>query len=411
MKIAFLCWEFPPRVFGGLGTYAQYMVQELAARGHDLTVWTADPERRLPACERRDAVEVRRIPGFDATPAFPHVVTDELRGWGGFFNDLLVYNAQTAAALIDDPDADIISVQDWLSAMAGLIAAQQQRPVVFHVHSAEWGRRPDGGSPAVRYWEAHLAHLAQAVVTVSEAMRDDLAAHGWDASKVTAIWNGVDPERYGPDRVPRRAVRALRRRYGLVANQAMVLFVGRLEWFKGVVPLVECLPSVVAQHPELRLVILGRGELETALEQRVHALGMEHHVRLRYEFVPEEERMLHFAACDLAVFPSLYEPFGIVSLEAMAMAKPVVAGARGVVGFREQVIAHGPEQTGLHVNGADPADIAWGLNEALSDRERLRQWGTRGRRRVLESFTWKAAAARTEALYQRVLAVQRGGAA
>lgn len=71
---------------------------------------------------------------------------------------------------------------------------------------------------------------------------------------------------------------------------------------------------------------------------------------------------MHYAASDVCIFPSVYEPFGIVSLEAMAMEKPVVVGARGVVGFREQVLSSGPDQNGVHVNGEDPADIAWGIN-------------------------------------------------
>lgn len=87
-------------------------------------------------------------------------------------------------------------------------------------------------------------------------------------------------------------------------------------------------------------------------------------------WVPEEERILHYAAADLCVFPSVYEPFGIVSLEAMAMAKPVVVGAHGVVGFREQIISSGPDQNGIHVNDENAADIAWGVKEVLKDSER-----------------------------------------
>jgi glycogen synthase len=149
-------------------------------------------------------------------------------------------------------------------------------------------------------------------------------------------------------------------------------------------------------------VVLGKGELEEPVRQRVRDLGLEANVHLRYEFVPEDERIAHYAASDLTVFPSTYEPFGIVTLEAMAMGKPAVAGARGTVGFREQVVPSGPGQTGLHVDGAAAGDIAWGLIEALRDRERLRSWGENGRRRVLESFTWDQAARKTLAVYEAV---------
>jgi glycosyltransferase involved in cell wall biosynthesis len=126
-------------------------------------------------------------------------------------------------------------------------------------------------------------------------------------------------------------------------------------------------------------------------------------VEYRPEFVSEEERILHYAASDLCVFPSIYEPFGIVSLEAMSMGKPVVVGAKGVVGFREQVMPAGPEQNGVHVDGGNPVDIAWGLKEVLTDPQRAKIWGENGRKRVLEYFTWRKAAEQTIDVYKSFL--------
>jgi glycosyltransferase involved in cell wall biosynthesis len=105
----------------------------------------------------------------------------------------------------------------------------------------------------------------------------------------------------------------------------------------------------------------------------------------------------------VCIFPSTYEPFGIVSLEAMAMEKPVVVGARGVVGFKEQVISRGVDQTGVHINGEDPADIAWGINLTLSNPEKAKNWGENGRRRVLEYFTWRKVAEQTIKIYESLL--------
>jgi len=124
-------------------------------------------------------------------------------------------------------------------------------------------------------------------------------------------------------------------------------------------------------------------------------------VKLSFEFISEEERIRHYAASDVCVFPSTYEPFGIVSLEAMSMAKPVVVGARGVVGFAEQVIPNGPQKCGLHVNGGDPNDIAWGLNEALHNDAEAKAWGENGRKRVLDTFTWDKAVAETLKVYEK----------
>jgi len=119
--------------------------------------------------------------------------------------------------------------------------------------------------------------------------------------------------------------------------------------------------------------------------------------------VPEEERIAHYASCDVAVFPSLYEPFGIVSLEAMSMEKPVVVGATGVSGMREVVVPSGPDQCGFHINPSDPGDIAWGITSALEDYNRKIQFGQKGRKRVLETFSWDVAAKRTIQLYSELI--------
>ncbi len=406
MNIAFHCWEFPPTIVGGLGTYAQWITTALADRGHELYVWTPEHTAWRPSVPPVDSkcVRVRRVPLFDATPLFPYVISDELRSWGRFFSDLLVFNLQAAAQTRLTEGLEIIAIQDWLSGMAGLILAGERRlPVVFHVHSTEWGRQPGGGAPAVHHFEGALAYAADGIVTVSHAMKEDMAAHGWDASKIFVVWNGVDPERYRPGAASPEQVAALRQRYGIASGDQVIFYIGRLTPVKGALQLVEALPRVFARFPAARLVILGVGELEEPIARRVRELGIQERVTLRYEFVTEDERIAHYALADLAVFPSTYEPFGIVCLEAMAMGKPVVVGARGVVGFREQVISHGPGQTGLHVNGHDPADIAWGIGEALRDPARMAQWGANGRRRVLEHFTWRHAAERTEAIYQELI--------
>ena len=405
MKIGFHCWEFPPTIVGGLGTYAQSIVPALADLGHELHVWAPEQPgwRASVPPIRSERVHERRIPLFDATPAFPYVVTDELRAWGRFFSDIFTYNVLAAAETRQVDGMDVIAIQDWLSGIAGLILANERRvAVVFHVHSTEWGRQPGGGAPAVHHFEGALGYHADAVITVSEAMREDLVAHGWNADKVFAVWNGVDPERYRPGAISDDRAGALRQTYAIGRDEPVILFVGRMTQVKGVRQLVEAMPRVLAENPKARLIILGVGELEGPVAERVRELGLEDRVTLRYEFVEERERIAHYQMCDVAVFPSTYEPFGIVCLEAMAMAKAVVVGARGVVGFREQVVPGGKGQTGVHVDANRASDIAWGLNEALRDPARARAWGARARQRVLDHFTWTHAAAATEAVYKEV---------
>jgi len=404
MNIGFHCWEFPPTIVGGLGTYAQCVTQALAALRQQLYVWAPEqtwPHSVPPVESRR--VRVSRLPLFDATPAFPYVVNDEMQAWGRFFSDVWLFNLLATAETRQTEGLDLVAIQDWLSAPAGLILAQERQvPIVFHVHSTEWGRQPERGAATVHHFEGALGHHADAVITVSEAMREDLTAHGWNAAKVHAVWNGVDPERYRPDAVAPERIAAVRGLYGIAPDEQMVLFVGRMTPVKGVHTLIEAMPEVVAHQPRAKLVVLGRGELEQPVRDRVRQLGLEENVCLRYEFIPEDDRIAHYAASDLTVFPSTYEPFGIVTLEAMAMGKPSVVSARGVVGLREQIVPSGRGQTGIHVDGAAAGDIAWGLLEALRDPEQLRQWGANGRQRVLDTFTWEHAARKTLDVYKRV---------
>jgi glycosyltransferase involved in cell wall biosynthesis len=216
------------------------------------------------------------------------------------------------------------------------------------------------------------------------------------------VWNGVDPEKYNPERCNPEEVQKIREKYGVCPDEQMVLFLGRLTWVKGVRNLVQAMPLILKEYPKTKLVILGKGEEQHDIVETASRLGVENNVRCCFEFVPEKERILHYAASDLCVFPSTYEPFGIVSLEAMSMAKPIVVGASGVVGFKEQVISSGHEQTGVHVNGNNPEDIAWGIKLVLSDRERAKKWGENGRRRVLQYFTWRKAAEQTLQIYQNL---------
>lgn len=406
MKIGFHCWEFPPTIVGGLGTYAQCITQALAAQRNQLVVWTPDqtgwPHSVPPVVN--DRIRVRRIPLFDATPSFPYVMGPEASSWGRFFSDIYTYNLLAAADTRQTAGLELVAIQDWLSGPAGLILAHEHRlPLVFHVHSAEWGRQPGGGSPMVQHFEGALGYAADAVITVSEAMRNDLIAHGWDANKIHAVWNGVDPERYRPDAVSPERAQAVRASYGIGTDDLMLLYVGRMTQVKGVRQMVAAMSEVLAAQPQAHLVILGRGEEEGPVRELVSSLGLERHVHLRYEFVTEEERIAHYAACDLAVFPSTYEPFGIVSLEAMAMGKPAVVGAKDVVGFREQIVSEGPNQCGVHVDAANAADIAWGIKAALADRDQLHAWGAAGRQRVLDHFTWAHAARKTLEVYRQAV--------
>jgi glycogen(starch) synthase len=409
LRIGFFIWEYPPSLVGGLGTYAEYITQEFIDIGHDVCVFTLN-RGGLKTREILKGVEVHRPLIADASNVFPFFVVDDLKKWGTnikMFNDLFIYNILSATKFLnglikkEKYNFDVVCVHDWLSSIAGLVIKNESKiPVVFHVHSTEWGRSGGQGSEVVSHLESAMAQKADKIITVSYAMQQDLIRHGWPQAKISPVWNGVDAERYNPHNVNKEDVKAIRERYGIPEGWNMILFIGRLTWVKGVRNLLMGMPLVLKEYPNTKLVILGKGEEQTDIVETADRLEIKENVVYRFDFVPEDERILHYAAADVCVFPSTYEPFGIVSLEAMALEKPIVVGARGVVGFREQVISTGTDQNGVHVNGEDPSDIAWGLKQVLRDPDKARNWGENGRKRVLAFFTWRKVADETVRIYE-----------
>jgi len=411
VKIGFFVSEYPPQIVGGLGTYAEYITHELVKLGHDVTLFTLNTGG-LKTKEDMDGVSVHRPMIVDASNIFPIFVTNDLLRWGKnirFFSDTVIYNVLSASKLInglirkEGYTCDLVCVHDWLSSVAGMITKNETKiPVVFHVHSTEWGRSGGQGSEVVSGLESEMARQADGIVTVSYSMRDDLIRHGWAEPKIHVVWNGVDPEKYNPSNCKAEDVAKIREKYGIPTDWNFLLFVGRLTWVKSIRNLVQALPMVLKDFPKTKLVILGKGEEQKDILEMAERLGIKQNLICRFEFVPEEERILHYAASDVCIFPSVYEPFGIVSLEAMAMEKPIVVGANGVVGFREQVIPSGQGQTGIHVNGEEPSDIAWGIKATLQDPQKAKSWGENGRKRVLEFFTWQKVAEQTIKIYESI---------
>jgi glycogen(starch) synthase len=412
LRIGFFVWEYPPSLVGGLGTYAQNMAPKLVRMGHDVSVFTMN-RGGLPTREVLEGVDVHRPLVMDFTKGLSLIVSDGLNRWGSglrFFSDIMVYNTLSASKFLNQLVAeehakfDLICYHDWLSALGGMTVQQNLKlPSVFHVHSTEWGRTNGQGSEVVSNIESAASESADRIITVSNVMKEDLQTHGWPKNKIDVVWNGVNPNVYDPARIKAGEAEALRAKYGIAPDDKMMLFVGRLSPVKGIISLIQAMPDIIKRQPKAKLVVLASGELEREVVSLVEGLGLSSAVKLRLEFVAEELRILHYAASDLCIFPSTYEPFGIVTLEAMSMGKPVVAGARGVVGFVEQVIPHGPDRCGVHVNGADPGDIAWGVDEALKDPDAAKVWGANGRRRVQEYFTWDRAVAETLKVYRRAI--------
>ncbi len=412
--MAVLVYEYPPKIVGGLGTYAAEITRKFVLMDNDVTVFTMnDDAGNLPTREIWRGIEIHRPLHIDISDSLPDVVAEDIKKWGrgsNLFSKILVYNYLSASKLVNELirkeniKYDIVVAHDWLSAIGGITVKKEVGlPLAFHVHSTEKGRTFGNGSEVVSNIELHCGMAADLIVTVSYAMKEELTKLGFPKDKIQVCYNGVDPQKYNPEEIDKEQIKKIREFYGIKDDELMILFIGRLVGVKGVDKLIMAMPHILQKTPKARLVIVGLGDLQEYLVNLVKITKMDSYIKFRFDFVPEEERILHYAACNVAVFPSLYEPFGIVVLEAMSMEKPVVVGAANVSGMREIVICCGEEQCGYHVNPSDPSDIAWGINNALETPEKMMWLGKNGRRRVLSEFTWDKVAERTLEVYDKII--------
>ncbi len=414
MKIAVFVYEYPPKIVGGLGTYAAEITRKFVLMDHDVTVFTMnDDQGSLPTREIWRGIEIHRPYHIDISDSLPDVIAEDIKKWGRglhLFGKLMVYNYLSASKLINElikkegMKYDIVIAHDWLSVMGGVTVKRETGlPLAFHVHSTEKGRTLGGGSSVVSNIESRGGQMADLVVTVSYAMKDELIGLGFPKEKIQVSYNGVDPQKYNPQNVSKEQIKKIREKYDIKDDELMILFLGRLVAVKGVDKLIMALPHIVQKLPKVKLVVVGVGDQQEYMMNLTRTMRLEAYVKFCFDFIPEEERIAHYAACDLAVFPSYYEPFGIVALEAMSMEKPVVVGAAGVSGMREIVICCGDEQCGYHIDPNNPTDIAWGVVSALENPEKRVWLGKNGRKRVLAEFTWTRIAEKTIELYQKII--------
>jgi len=406
MRLAYFVWEYPPRLIGGLGTYAAEITRKFAEQGHEVIVFTMNEEDKLLTKEEvAKGIQVHRPMVADASNIFPVFVDEELRRWGKgfkFFSDVLTYNVLSANKYVNevckDLECDIIVSHDWLSAIAGSISKQNTSlPFVQHFHSTEYGRSGGGGSSTIKNLEYSVAQQADLVITVSYSMREELNFLKYPAQKVRVVWNGVDEKKCDISRYPKAKRDEWREKLGISEKDKVILFTGRLTWVKGVDSLIRAMPAILAKLPNTKLVLLGRGEMYDELKTMVAQLGVSNDVIFINKWVDESERLLMYASANLVCAPSRYEPFGIVSLEAMSMKKPVLVGYGGL---REAVIEG---QHGLYCDPNNPQNIAEQALKMLMNEEMAKRFGENGRRRVEEYFTWDKVARDTIALYETLL--------
>jgi glycogen synthase len=390
MRVAVLSWEYPPRVHGGLGRHVHAVCRELLRIGHDVHVVTTD-HPRAPAKTTAEGVIVHRVrPAASAWPA-PGWPPDE---WLAEVHRFDVALRRTALHLVGDGGFDVVHAHDWMVGAAGAhVAARMGLPLVVTIHATERGRHQGWLPGPLNRWidgrERELAAGAAEVIVCSRAMAEQVAAH-LGRRDVHVVANGVD--------VPARASR-VHTGVGRPGQQGggRLLFVGRLEHEKGVHVLLHALQRLRDTGRPVRLAIAGEGTQRAALEALAQRLRLRRSSTFLGFCDPPVLAALRDAS-HVAVVPSLYEPFGLVALEAMAAGTPLVATRTG--GLAE-LVRDGED--GLLVPPEEPDLLAGAIARVLDDPVLAGALRSAGRRRATVA-TWQVAARRTEEVYAQAVA-------
>ena len=399
MKALLLTKEYPPNVYGGAGMHVAELTRALRGRiGLEIRTFG----------DQHEEADGWRVRGYRAGPPAAAGDTMAEPAWDAFARDL--------AMAMDPTDADLVHCHTWYTHLGGLLVQRARSvPLVITVHSLEplrpWKREQLGAGYDLSSWVERTAlEAADAVVAVSQGTREDVLGHFTvDPERVHVIHNGIDADFFAPD-----PATDVLERHGVDPATPYVLFVGRITRQKGIVHLVRAIPHL---DPGIG-VVLAAGqpdtpELAAEVEAGVVAAQRE---RGNVVWIPEmlsreEIRQLYSHAAAF-VCPSVYEPFGITNLEAMACGRPVVATA---VGGIVEVVVDG--ETGMLVpvefrpdepeTPADPdqfaADLARAINTLLADPMRASAMGAAGRQRAVERFSWSAIADRTVTLYEQLV--------
>ncbi|MDM7913333.1 MAG: glycosyltransferase family 4 protein, partial [Methanotrichaceae archaeon] len=309
MKIAYFSTEYPPLIYGGLGVYVDNISRELALLGQRISVFTWG-DGIAKKYEELNGVEAFRETPVSMRDGLLIFLSNQTRAWGDgldFLLDLISYNQLSVSKALEEGPYDLCVAQDWLGLPAAMAAREKGIPMIYHVHGLEIGRSSNP-NPQLIELEMKGAEMADMVITVSEAMKQQLEELGVPEEKIRTCYHGVDADLFDPDRADPKKLRALRKKYGFGDEDQIILFVGRLEPVKGVAQLLQAMPLVVEKHPKARLLIVGKGSLEALAKEMTEQSGV---VTLVTDFLNPVEKMYHYALADLCVFPSHYEPFGI----------------------------------------------------------------------------------------------------
>lgn len=404
MRVGLMTREYPPHVYGGAGVHVEYLSRELARKIEvEVHCWG----------DQHEDIDDLHIRGRKP----PYGVTDGVEAKWKTAVDAMALNL---AQMKELGSIDIVHTHTWYVSMAGFLAKKLYNiPFVLTTHSLEplraWKAEQLGTGYAMSSWMERTAILdADAVIAVSNGTKADIlrAYPEVDPAKVHVIYNGIDLDEYRKTADTSALVR-----YGVNPEQPYVLFVGRITRQKGVTHLVDAISYL---PPETQVVLCAGApdtpEIAEEMRQKVNA-AREANPNIIWieQMVTKQQAIQLYSNCAVFCCPSVYEPFGIINLEAMACRAPVVASATG--GILEVVV---DDETGYLVPfEADPVtsfptqpekfarDLAARITDLLGDPEKARAFGNAGRKRVEQHFAWTAIATQTIALYRSLIDAEK----
>ena len=389
MNVVILSWEYPPRIIGGLGTHVHQLAVNLARMGVNVHVVTKDAPGAADF-EMAEGVRIHRVPLYP-----PEIPQEEWVPWALQFNVALL---ERAIPIINDSigRVHVLHAHDWLVAHAAIALKHAYRiPLVATIHATEYGRHqgciPEGMSRIIHQIEWWLTFESVRTIACSNYMRDEVA-HIFELpeDKITVIPNGIEYDLFRSDTDTERV-----RRQFVEPDSRMIFFVGRLVYEKGVQTVIEAMPSVLEEFPDLRFLVAGTGPHVRALQVMIDEFGLSDKIKL-LGFVDPHKLPMFYKCADITVVPSIYEPFGMVVLEAMVAGCPVIVADTG--GLKE-IVVH--EETGLCFKPGNPKSLAGAMIRVLRDEGLAQRLTSDAQKFITEKYNWERIARHTMEVYER----------
>ncbi|MGB9781305.1 glycogen synthase [Caldanaerobacter sp.] len=380
LKVTIFTNEYPPNIYGGAGVHVDYLTRELSKFMQvDVRCFGEQQviSENLTVKGYKEWEELKK----DSDPKYQKVL-------GPFSVDL---------AMVKDPiDSDILHCHTWYTFMAGFIGKKlYDKPLVVTIHSLEplrpWKEEQLGNGYRLSSWmEKTGIEAADRIIAVSQGSKEDILKY-FDVpeEKIEVIHNGIDLKEY--KKVDRNIAR---KKYGIEGRY--ILFVGRISRQKGITYLID---AVKYLPKDVKVVLCASSpDTQEILEEVENKVKAHDNIIWINEMVKKEDIVELYSNAEVFVCPSIYEPFGIINLEAMACETPVVASATGGI---KEVVVH--EETGFLVEPGNSEELAKHINILLENKELAKKFGANGRRRVEDMFSWESIAKRTYEMYNNVI--------